>query len=1020
MNWRQKWFFDKEDWELLQLVNTVVNTRTTETRAENLLFDATLHPHGIKALASSREIRVAHAVVRLLDSLEAGLAKDRLQALRVLYDEVLNSAQTTFRRNTARVLLQVMKDLVRAHGDERQQLMLAHDFRAAASGRPRIVRALLDRYHLVEMPEDWSQLSFDHHVHDANTKGRKNPTHLIMDAWIKGIRYLTIVYYNFVHAEAVREIMIAAETVGIHVRVGIEYAAPFHGRYVHFIWVPRGFSGVQDFLEFLSEPPTRHLMRLGKAVSEWQAEYVFMVLERWNSVHRHAVSDKLHTEVPPIPLEEFKAFVGTGQASLQHLSECIFNRLAPLLREEAADLKTEWELCTDGACKQQMQQRLEKLANFTVNTVHETWLTPQANPDLPQRDVPSPQAPELLQLSPALLLDWLASTHSGSRITLNLSRLSAIDVLELLWQCQGLITHLELFNLKELFEGNLPHLDDINQLQRALNGGSAPRLKRIIRDMIKALEMLPDQNEDTQHRCVILREILRNIPTLQSFYEKRPLRARCGTDSTSRSQRSLGMGLVFVDTLDARGKEFFKCSSGTMALPLHINVSHHEIYHPGPQEDALEDILSFVRHLPGCHHLGYEKQQEWLSESATARIVPKGNISTLGGHLAGMREPAKLTEAVRKPKPLTLCYCNSRLVNLLKVLAGFIPAICAFQYTQTWWLLAYFGPVLWFMITGVRNIIQFVLAGKGLRHTTLLRWGDFVDWSRLCDSLMFTGFSVLLLEVGIRYLLMERTLGLNVANEPVLVYSLLAAANGLYICSHNIFRGLPRSAAIGNLFRSALAIPVSVLYNMLLAVGLGMLGMADITGILTHGAAIISKCASDTVAAWIEGFADRQNNRRMRRWDIEGKLKQLFASYAQLELLFPEKDALAMLANPEELLANIRQSGSDLDKELIIHALDMMHFWLYQPRSQDVLRDAVHDMSYEERIILLRLQLVLSRERDVAQLFVNGLVGRNFARPLAFYLDEHSEYMQALARLCFPDGIKKESPEHDSTKPATA
>ncbi|MDD2966194.1 MAG: hypothetical protein PHN64_01675 [Desulfovibrionaceae bacterium] len=1014
MNWRQVCFFDKEDWELLQLVNTVVNTRSTEARTDNLLFDATLHPHGIKALASSREIRVAHAVVRLLDSLEAGLAKDRLQALRVLYDEVLNSAQTTFRRNTARVLLQVMKDLVRAHGDQCRQLMLAHDFRKAASGKPRIVRALLDRYHLVEMPEDWSQLSFDHHVHDANTKGRKNPTHLIMDAWIKGIRYLTIVYYNYVEDDAVREIMTAAETVGIHVRVGIEYAAPFHGRFVHFIWVPRGFSGVQDFLEFLSEPPTRHLMRLGKEVSDWQAEYVFMVLERWNTVHRHAVGSKLHTEIPPLELEEFTAFVGSGQASLQHLSECIFNRLAPMLREEAASIKAQWELCTDGACKQQMQLRLEKLANFGVNTVHETWLSPQANPDLPLRDVPSQHAPELLQLSPALLLDWLASTHSGSRITLNLSRLSSLDVLELLWQCQGLITHLELFNLKELFEGNLPHLEDINQLQRALNGGSAPRLKRIIRDMIKSLEEKAEQTEDEIHRCSVFREILRNIPMLQSFYEKRPLRARCGTDSTSRSQRSLGMGLVFVETLDARGKEFFKRGSGTMDLPLHINVSHHEIYHPMPQGDALEDIFTLLRSLPGCRHLGYERQQEWLSESATARIVPKGNISTLGGHLAGMREPAKLTGAVRKPKAPTLRYCNSRLVNMLKVLAGFIPAICAFQYTQTWWLLAYFGPVLWFMITGVRNIVQFVLAGKGLRHTTLLRWGDFVDWSRLCDSLMYTGFSVLLLELGMRYLLMERTLGLSAASDPMLVYSLLAAANGLYICSHNIFRGLPHSAAIGNLFRSALAIPVSIFYNAVLALGLGLLGMADAAGILTHGAAIISKCASDTVAAWIEGLADRQNNRRMRRWDIEGKLKQLFASYTKLELLFPEKDALAMLADPESLLASIRQSGSDLDKELIIHALDMMHFWLYQPRSQDVLRDAVHDMSYEERIILLRLQLVLSRERDVAQFFVNGLVGRNFARPLAFYLDEHSDYMQALARLCFPDGFKKESPAEAS------
>ncbi|MDE7064628.1 MAG: hypothetical protein K2O70_04055, partial [Desulfovibrionaceae bacterium] len=176
--WWKKFYFDRQDRELLTLVNRVINMGAGD-RMEHKIFDANLHPHGIKALAISREMRIAHAVVKLLDSLEAGQAEDRLLALRVLYDEVLNSARTFLRRNTARVLIQVMKELVRAHGDERHQLMLAHDFRRAALGMPRIVRRLLDRYHLVEMPEEWSQLSFDHHVHDANTKGRKNPTHLI-------------------------------------------------------------------------------------------------------------------------------------------------------------------------------------------------------------------------------------------------------------------------------------------------------------------------------------------------------------------------------------------------------------------------------------------------------------------------------------------------------------------------------------------------------------------------------------------------------------------------------------------------------------------------------------------------------------------------------------------------------------------------------------------------------------------------------------------------------------------------
>ena len=68
------------------------------------------------------------------------------------------------------------------------------------------MRHFLNTYHLLEMPEEWNQLTLDHHVHDANTKGRKNPTHLIMDAWIKGIRYLTVIYYNYVEPAAAREL----------------------------------------------------------------------------------------------------------------------------------------------------------------------------------------------------------------------------------------------------------------------------------------------------------------------------------------------------------------------------------------------------------------------------------------------------------------------------------------------------------------------------------------------------------------------------------------------------------------------------------------------------------------------------------------------------------------------------------------------------------------------------------------------------------------------------------------------
>jgi hypothetical protein len=158
--------------------------------------------------------------------------------------------------------------------------------------------------------------------------------------------------------------------------------------------------------------------------------------------------------------------------------------------------------------------------------------------------------------------------------------------------------------------------------------------------------------------------------------------------------------------------------------------------------------------------------------------------------------------------------------------------------------------------------------------------------------------------------------------------------------------------------------------------------------------------ASDTVAALIEGYGDRQTNMRMRHWDYETKLARVFDAYARLELLFPEKDVLAMLHKPADFLKILAEEARGMETTLIINALDLMHFWLYLPRAQDTLRHLARQMSQEERVILFRSQRVLVCEQEVSQLFVSGLVGRNFGRALAFYLDRHNEYLRAMAHLC--------------------
>ena len=258
-------FFDRQDYQLLHMINETIE-HGASADMEHQVFDANLHPHGILELTTTHEFRIAHAVVNLLGNLRTGKVEDRLVALRTLRDEVLHSARTSFRYNTGRVLIQIMKEIVRARGDEHAQLRLVRDFRRAASGNPRLVRLFLRRHHLLEMPEEWNQLTMDHHIHDANTKGRKNPTHLMMDAWVKGIRYLTVVYYNYVEPAAARELLEAASIMGLSVRIGLEFRAPFRGRFISFVWAPRGFSDYQTFLAFLDEQPMQELMQEGRKV----------------------------------------------------------------------------------------------------------------------------------------------------------------------------------------------------------------------------------------------------------------------------------------------------------------------------------------------------------------------------------------------------------------------------------------------------------------------------------------------------------------------------------------------------------------------------------------------------------------------------------------------------------------------------------------------------------------------------------------------------------------------------------
>ncbi len=988
-------FFDRRDYELLRIVNDIA--RRKGAPAHRRLLAPYLHPHGIKEMAAHRALRIAHAVAHLLDSLEIGKASDRLEALRSLREEVLYTAQGPLRVNASRVLVEIMKRLLRGREGGTRQLELAHDFRAVTAGRPRVVREQLRKYHLLEMPEEWNQVSFDDHVHDVNTKGRKSASHLVMDAWIKGIRRLTVIYYHFVPREAAEELLEAAAIMDIKVRIGIEFFARYRERLVKIIWMPRGLTDAQGFLSFLSSPAVQALMDQGRQVAKRHEAHVLEVLREFNRTHLPDINASLDLGMPPLREGDFLSFVGSGQPSIFHLGKFLHERLLPLMRARTADLRARHQLASEDE-KAGIERLVERMDSLDAHELTELYLLPARNPGLPDPDAPghAQGVPEPRLLPLTELLDRLYSLHPKHRIVLDLDGLTVEHVLELLYDCKGRITHLEIFNLKNNALGRDPDRERILRMQAALHSSNVIKLKRFITEMIERADR--PEGDAPGHGGKLV-EILYDIQSLQSYYRDKPLKVCIGSDSMGQSGRAQGMGFVVKDSLPWHvQRELERAGASFRGIPVGVAAYARVTSVPlSGAGDFSSGMRRLVRRIPGLRGLGYRRQLDWVIDDC--KSASEGNIHTLGGVQREAGNGLRLVEPERKEQgAIPFRYLNTGLKIGLKILAGFAAAYLTFALTKDWWLLAYGGALIWFAITGLRNIIQSVLGCGGIHRSSLLKWNSYVSWDRLADSLLFTGFSVPLLDYLVKTVLLERSFGITVTTSPMTLYASMSMVNGLYLASHNFLRGLPRRAIIGNLFRSLLAIPLAVAYSGAAGELLLLAGFTGVGAILQQWAAVISKLASDCVAGVIEGLADKAEHLRMRLQDYSSKLKQLFVLHGQLEVLFPLEDVPSLLES-DEFIQTLEFERSDLLNIAIVNALDLQYLWMYQPRSRSVIRRLAREMGDDERRVFLLSQSVLSRERRISQLLLDGLVGKNFSKALAFYLGYWREYLDSITRL---------------------
>jgi hypothetical protein len=152
------------------------------------------------------------------------------------------------------------------------------------------------------------------------------------------------------------------------------------------------------------------------------------------------------------------------------------------------------------------------------------------------------------------------------------------------------------------------------------------------------------------------------------------------------------------------------------------------------------------------------------------------------------------------------------------------------------------------------------------------------------------------------------------------------------------------------------------------------------------------------MAGVIEGTVDRYKNIHTRFQDYRKKLSDLIIVYAQLELLFPEKRKLEILEQPQKIQKKTNLEVQDLERIICIHALDFLYFWMYQPRARSALRRLLHDITEEERHIFVSSQFTLQRQKEISQMFIDGVLGPDFARALSFFLSHSEQYLTEIKK----------------------
>jgi hypothetical protein len=328
------------------------------------------HPLGVNRWFKKRRMSIAESYLRVVRDLDSHFSRSRLDALAVMAGVALNPKSLAMPLNTARVQMALMKETVKNRYSKRRQLELLSDFSRSTGGQRQVISSLCDELNIVELPERGTRLAdfsygWDWHVHDMATFGRKNVTQLVIDAFIKGISAITIVYGSASDLDKMEEAVEAGGILGVRASLALEYAAMAEGLKFHFMAELPPMHKPEEVARFFSSAQGE----LGKVFSglernrSLRTESTRALLEAFNQEHLEGINEGWPDPGPyrlePLSFEDFIAHFPAASVNRVHLSEYLYARLMPVLKSR--QLRTRLDRAGSG----QAGKELRKLVRET-------------------------------------------------------------------------------------------------------------------------------------------------------------------------------------------------------------------------------------------------------------------------------------------------------------------------------------------------------------------------------------------------------------------------------------------------------------------------------------------------------------------------------------------------------------------------------------------------------------------------------------------------------------------------------